>query len=79
MKQQQLALVLLISNTKQHKDNLANYYPDTYGYNLEASKTCFRNAINEMVSNGDVTLPYKGEMKIIWMNTGRYKRIWCRS
>jgi ABC-type oligopeptide transport system substrate-binding subunit len=61
------------SNTKQHKDNLANYYPDTYGYNLEASKTCFRNAINEMVSNGDVTLPYKGEMKIIWMNTGDTK------
>jgi hypothetical protein len=58
------------SKTTQHKNNLKNYFPETYGYNLEAAKKSFALAINEMVNKGQITLPYRGELDIQWMNTG---------
>lgn len=61
------------SQTEQHKLNLKNRFPETYGYNKSAATTAFRNAINEMVQSGQVKLPYKGELEIIWMNTGDSK------
>ncbi len=65
------------NGTKNHKDNLTNFfgsnYETNYGYNLEASKTLFRNAINEMVSKREITLPRKAQIKIQWMNTGDEK------
>ena len=65
------------NGTQNHKDNLTGFfganYETNYGFNLEASKTLFRNAINEMVSKREITLPLKAQIKIQWMNTGDEK------
>lgn len=37
------------NSTDAHKKAIKNYYPDTYGYNLEAAKQLFSKAIDEEV------------------------------
>lgn len=65
------------NKTKKHEDNLAGFfgesYKTNYGYNLEASRTLFRKAINEMVNKREITLPVTAKVEIQWMNTGDAK------
>lgn len=56
-----------------HKEAMADYYPDTTGYNLSAAKIYFRQAVNELVESGQLELgtksnPTKISIVIEWMN-----------
>ena len=65
------------NQTSIHKDILTNFYGEdyttTYGYDKEAAKLLFKRAINEMVSQGQITLPCNATININWMNTGEAK------
>ena len=43
------------NSTQAHKDARKNYYPDTHGYNLEASKQLFSRAIDSEIAAGHYT------------------------
>jgi hypothetical protein len=43
------------NSTEAHKKAVANYYPDTYAYNVEASKQLFSDAIDELLAAGSYT------------------------
>ncbi len=60
------------NNTDAHKQAISGYYPETFGYNLEASKVMFGKAVNELVDAGDLELgtadnPTEISIKITWM------------
>lgn len=60
------------NTTKAHEEAIKGHYPDTYGYNLEASKVFFRQAVNELVEAGDLELGTKSKpteisIDIWWM------------
>ncbi len=60
------------NNTQAHKDAVSEYYPETHGYNLEAARQCFQEAVNELVNDGDLVLgtpekPTEISFKITWM------------
>jgi len=56
-----------------HKEAMADYYPDTTGYNLSAAKIYFRQAVVQLVENGQLELGTKSNptnisIVIEWMN-----------
>lgn len=60
------------NNTEAHERAMAEYYPETAGYNLEASKIFFRHAVDELVENGELELgtrkkPTKISIECWWM------------
>lgn len=68
------------NETDYHKNALSNRYPDTYGYNLEASKTMFKLAIQEEVeaghySYGTASSPSYIDISAKWMDTNTLKTI----
>lgn len=40
------------NDTTYHQENIADYYPETYGYNRSAAQTLFNSAINTLIANG---------------------------
>lgn len=57
----------------EHEAAMADYYPDTFGYNLTAAKIYFHQAVAELVEAGDLELgtktnPTEIEIVIEWMN-----------
>lgn len=57
----------------QHAEAMADYYPDTFGFNESAAKIYFRQAVTEMVESGDIELgtkknPTAISLVIEWMN-----------
>lgn len=61
------------NDTDAHKAVIENYFPETYGYNLEAATLYFQTAVEELVEAGDLELgtesnPTKISIVIEWMN-----------
>ena len=61
------------NDSDQHAEAIADYYPDTFGYNESAAKIYFRQAVAQMVENGDIELgtkkhPTKISLVVEWMN-----------
>jgi len=59
--------------TDAHAEAMADYYPDTFGFNLSVAKTYFRQAVSEMVTDGILELgsvanPTEISIVIEWMN-----------
>ncbi len=59
--------------TDEHADAMADYYPETQGFNLSAAKIYFRQAVTQLVENGELELgtkknPTKISIVIEWMN-----------
>lgn len=59
--------------TDAHKEAIADYYPETTGFNLSASRSYFAQAVDELVEAGDIELgtvsnPTVIDIVIEWMN-----------
>ncbi len=64
---------LAYNASDEHAEAMTDYYPDTFGYNESAAKIYFRQAVTEMVENGDIELGTKKKptaisLVIEWMN-----------
>ena len=56
--------------TEQHAAAIADYSPDTYGYNVDVAVQLFDKAITEEINKGNYTgYNDSEEIKISWMNT----------
>ena len=59
-------------STQAHKNAMKDYYPETAGYNLEASKLFFRHAVEELVEEGKLEYgsksnPTEISIEVWWM------------
>ena len=59
---------VVYNTTQAHKDAVAEYYPETYGYNSEAAATLFTKAINTLLADGTYKAGDKITLTSLWMS-----------
>lgn len=64
---------IVYNDTQAHKDAVAEYYPDTYGYNKEAAKTMFKKSIDTLLANGTYKAGDTITLTALWMSEANIK------
>lgn len=59
---------VVYNTTQAHKDAVAEYYPETHGYNSEAAATLFTKAINTLLADGTYKAGDKITLTSLWMS-----------